>query len=302
MRENTELRHTELHTLEERYFERMAGSLGDKARLLEYLPKVTETKVPRVLDVGAGGGEFANELSKLGYDVTALDASDDAIMRMRSNFPLLTTAKFLANHADELGEGSFDVVICSSILHEVFSYGDDIHNAGHISSIGRAFEAFERLLVRGGVLLIRDGVLPDNWDDEGTVTLGREGKAEDVKAYLDMCPFANGVAYGRQGTLVRLTEVEAGIYSGNLRSLMEFAYTYTWGVDSFPRETQELYGVMTLSQYSAYLEINGFKVETAYSYLQPGYATHLVNKLALDINGVIDDWPASNAIWVARKP
>jgi len=296
------VRQTELPTLEPRYFERMAYSIGDKQKLLSYLPPILDkTKAPRILDVGAGGGEFSNALIELGYDVVALDASDEAIMRMRKSFPGLTTAKYLANHVDELGHASFDVVICSSLCHEIFSYGDDIHGPGHISSLERAMKAFYYVLRAGGRLLIRDGVLPANWEQEGTIEVITEDGKSAVKEYLRLCPFANGKAYGGAGRLVNLSHQAGATYHGNVRSLMEFGFTYTWGIESYPRETQELYGVMTLIEYANFIEDQGFTIAKAYSYLQEGYTANLRKKVELYVGEDFNKWPASNAIWVAVK-
>lgn len=290
------------HKLESRYFERMAQSMGDKARILNYLPEVVAGKAaPRVLDVGAGGGEFANALVELGYDVTALDANEDAVNRIRSRFPKVTTATLLANQATQLGAGMFDAVICSSILHEVFSYGDTFRGPGHVSSLSRAFDAFHYVLKPGGVLVIRDGVLPENWEDHGSITLLDGHEPSSVFTYLDMCPFANGVAHGDMGNAVSLTWDGEKTFKGNVRSLLEFAYTYTWGLDSYPRETQELYALKTLDEYADFLTGHGFDVELKESYLQSGYSTHLQTMMLLDVNGENNAWFDSNALWVARK-
>lgn len=287
--------------LEVRYFERMASSLGDKSRLLKYLPPIVDPQnPPKILDVGAGGGEFANALSLLGYYVVALDASEEATNRIGSKFSNLETICALANHTHDFGTNEFDVIICSSVLHEVFSYGDNIHSRGHISSIVRALDSFKQALKPGGKLLIRDGVLPDNWEETASVQLLGDVPSSVVHTYLDMCPFSNGSAYGNQGTLVSLTESENKTFVGNVRSVLEFSYTYTWGLDSYPRETQELYAVMTLNEYKELLESLGFKVDTAFSYLQPGYPEHLNGVLDLKVKGEPAEWFDSNAIWVAE--
>lgn len=301
MREALEVQAEHPH-LEERYFDRMARSMGDKAKLLRFLPPVIEGEVaPRVLDVGAGSGDLSNTLSELGYDVTALDASDDAIMRIRKNFPNVTTATLLANQTHELGIGVFDAIICSSILHEVFSYGDSIHRAGHYSSLKRAVESFHAALKPNGVLLVRDGVLPDNWAEEGTVTLLDGHEDSSVELYLKMCPFANNGVNTSLGSLVSLTKVGEKTFQGNVRSLLEFAYTYTWGLDSYPRETQELYAVKTLNEYSEFFEDNSFDVIYTESYLQEGYPTHLATQMSLKVEGSPSEWFDSNAIWISRK-
>jgi len=289
-------------TLEERYFQRMADSLGDKTRIFQHLPPVTDpTNPPHVLDVGAGGGEFADALTQLGYKVSALDANEDAVNRLQFRYRKLEVLHALANHAQDFGANKYDAVICSSILHEVFSYGDDVHKAGHLSSLRRALQSFHAALKPGGVLIIRDGVLPDNWNHPARVQIVDKTDIPAVHEYLKLCPFANGTAYDKQGHMVWLTETTNHWFAGNARSVMEFAYTFTWGIDSYPRETQELYGVLTLNGYKNMLTEQHYQVEQAYSYLQPGYPAHLEGKLVLEVDGQPAEWFPSNAIWVARK-
>lgn len=297
-----DIRKTELPELEERYFTRMASSVGDKSRLLQYLPPILDENFPpKILDVGAGGGEFAYSLATMGYDVTALDASDEAVERINFKYSSLKTIQALANHTHDFGLEKYDVIICSSILHEVFSYGDNIHKAGHVSSLNRALESFYKALKPGGTLLIRDGVKPDNWEQEASFTLLEGHEVSSVFKYLEMCPFANGAAYGSQGRLVQLNQTGDKTFIGNVQSVMEFAYTYTWGLDSYTRETQELYAPLTLDEYVQLLETNGFHVTTSFSYLQPGYPTNLDSKMVLEVEGKPAEWFDSNAIWVANK-
>jgi SAM-dependent methyltransferase len=291
----------ETHRLEERYFERMAKSLGDKLQIVEQLPTPTDSYSPKVLDIGAGGGEFAHALTELGFTVTALDASADAVEHMKTNFPKLHAVQLLANHAEELGLESYDAVICSSILHEVFSYGDDERGRGDYNSLTEALKAFNTVLKPGGVLVIRDGVRPRYWNDTATVTV-LNGDDEAVTAYLNQCPFANGSIPGAIGRLVELTKERDGSYTGNLRSVYEFYMTYNWGVENYHREAHELYGVLSLDQYASLLDYVGFKVELAKSWVQPGYVEHLPKKVRLMTAEGFNRWPETNALWVARKP
>ena len=286
--------------LEERYFERMAKSLNDKARLLEYLPPVTADYSPRVLDVGAGGGELSDVLSKMGYTVTALDTNKDALDRITERFPDVAVLNALANHVTDFGV-KFDAIICSSILHEVYSYGDDVHRMGHVSSLGRAFTAFYEVLNEGGRLLVRDGVRADDWDDFGFVEILDDDETA-VTDYLRMCPFANGDAYGKNGFLLGLSRVGDRKFAGTLRSCMEWAYTYNWSRESYPREAKELYGVLTLDDYAKYAETFGFITLHKEAYLLDGYVTGLKDKVRLlDADGNERQWFNSNAIWVYEK-
>lgn len=227
---------TGYHALESRYFQRMDNSAGDKSRLIKYLPPIVDpSNPPHVLDVGAGSGSFAHILSLLGYDVTALDASEDALNEIQFRYNDLHVLNALANHTHDFGKEQFDVIIASSLLHEVFSYGDDVHKAGHISSLSRALNSFKEALKPEGLLLIRDGVKPENWKESASFELLAGHENSSVNLYLEMCPFANGIAYGDAGSLIRLTNTENSTWVGNVQSVMEFAYTYTWGLDSYPR-------------------------------------------------------------------
>lgn len=288
------------HALEERYFERMAVSLGDKMKIVEQLPAVTNDYSPKVLDIGAGGGEFAHALSELGYTVTALDANRDSIEHIRQNFPEITTKWSLANYADDFVSNFYDAVVCSSILHEVYSYGDDERDPGDLKSVETALKSFLHVLKPGGVLVIRDGVKPRGWSDSATVRIVN-GDDEAVRLYLEQCPFANAAIPGVTGKTVQLTQLKLGLWSGNLRSAYEFYMTYNWGVENYHREANELYGIMSLSEYSSLLQYVGFELVSAESWVQPGYSEYLPKKVQLLTSDGVNRWPDTNALWVARK-
>ena len=57
--------------------------------------------------------------------------------------------------------------------------------------------------------------------------------------------------------------------------------TYNWGVENYPREAQELYGVFTLGEYEAFIASFGFTVEKSESWIQEGYLKNLPEKVYL---------------------
>lgn len=270
------------------YYERMASSVGDKARLL---PFVTGS---RILEIGFGGGELLDILSDDGYDVYGLDASPISEAKVLHKAYGVHTAEA---YADEIGEhwGNkfFDSVILSSVMHEVFSYGN--RNGKHKHSVQAVIDTLDSIrnsLVPGGRLVLRDGVLATNWSDKVYMKMLNDDIA-GVEAYLRLQPFKDRVS---------LTRVDEDTYFGTLESVEAFAYTYTWGEAALPRESQELFGLFTLNGYQDILWENGFKVVHAEEYVQQGYIDALSPKIELtDESGEPVSFPPTNAIWVAER-
>ena len=91
----------------------------------------------KVLDVGCGGGILAEALSKLGAQVTGIDASEQTIgvAQNRSNavgsdvsYYQTTIEEFIANKPEE----KFDVITCLEMLEHVPSPGEIIKTCSTI--------------------------------------------------------------------------------------------------------------------------------------------------------------------------
>lgn len=285
-------------TQDDTYFERMASSIGDKARLLPL------TEGTRVLDVGAGGGEFAEMERLRGAHVTALDGSRVAIGRIVEKFPHVDVLHADASTIhDRFGADEFDTVVCSALMHEVFSYGTPATGGYSLTAVDQVIDSISTVLKTDGVLLIRDGVMPHDWDRQVTIETV-PGATSDVLAfflwYAQQAPYFNTT--GDQRT-VHLTIGDDGrSLTGNLASAMEFLYTYTWGWAPSERETKELYGVFPLTDWWAVLTEHGFAVEFSEEYVQPGYVEYLSARARIvDESGVEVPWPSTNMIVKARK-
>lgn len=270
------------------YYKRMASSIGDKARLI---PFVTGK---RVLEIGFGGGELMDILDADGYEVYGLDASEVSVGKMADKS---YSERVKEGFADEINAhwyaGFFDTVILSSVLHEVFSYGNRGDKDKHsLDAIRNTLIVIMESLNPGGKIIIRDGVLAENWDDKTTITMLNQD-VQGVKDYLDLQPFKERVS---------LSRIDEYSFLGNLESATSFAYTYTWGEKALPRESQELFGVMTQKEYCAMLEDSGFSVTHHEEYVQQGYVTALSEKLLLTNSaGEQIPFPPTNAVWVAVK-
>lgn len=274
------------------YFDRMASSLGDKINLVPFL-------VPgNVLDVGAGGGELAEYMRReqSSGDVHAIDGSTESVARMKQNFPSVKSTQLMVDELlGHFGANSFDNIVCSSILHEVYSYG-----GYDIEKVYTALHDFYQMLRPGGRLIIRDGVMPTGHDEDVVLNFVHEDSDNEFHDFLlrykEIAPF-----YGDE---VAVKEYDNGKVLCDYRSAMELLYTYTWGMGSIEREALEVYGVMTQRDYVDSVQRAGFMdVVESRQYLQPEYVTHLENKV--NITDPIFDlpvsFPSSNMIIVAEK-
>lgn len=270
------------------YYERMASSIGDKARLLPFV------KGEKVLEIGFGGGELLDILDDTGYEVYGLDASPISESKVLQKAYGIRTKEAYANEIGEHWKNSFfNSVILSSVIHEVFSYGN--RNGQYKRSLMPVSETLESIydsLMPGGRIIIRDGVQASNGEEKVTLKM-LNGDVAGVKNFLDLQPFKARIS---------LTQISDDTFLGTLESVQSFAYTYTWGEEALARESQELFGILPLKTYGEFIEAHGFKLVHSEEYVQQGYIDALSPKIEiLDEEGNSVDFPPTNAIWVAEK-
>lgn len=264
--------------LEPRYFQRMAASIGEKARILPWLAG------DRILDVGAGGGELASAMADTGRHVWALDAADNSLTRLRHR----PGVHVLRGFADEIGQRvargfTFDTIVCSAVMHEVYSYGTSTGSAGY-TAVRETVAALREVLTPGGRLIIRDGVMPVRPRDPAMVTVPDD---ELVSDYLALSPHPE----------LRLHRTGVRTWTGTRHAVAEMLFTVTWGRESLHREALERYQLYTLDDYRTALA--GFTARHADAVIQPGYRDALRDYGVFDGG---DPWfPATNGLWVFDK-
>jgi SAM-dependent methyltransferase len=93
-----------------------------------------------LLEVGCGKGQIARELMRAGYDVTAIDASDEAVEVTSALGVNALQADFLEYDG---AAGPFDVIFFGRSLH-------------HIHPLGKTVERARSMLKPGGKLLMEE--------------------------------------------------------------------------------------------------------------------------------------------------
>ncbi|TPW75697.1 methyltransferase domain-containing protein [Schumannella soli] len=264
--------------LEPRYFARMAAALGDKARVLEHV------RSGHVIDAGAGGGELAAMLARLpGVDVTALDLAEESLARLRDDGTFAVQQRELGADRDPLTARPASTIVFSAVLHEVYSYATAPW-AAHERALAQA----RATLAPGGVVIIRDGVMPER-PDEPAELHGRDDAL--VERYLALSPFA--------ASETRLERTRPGVWSGTRHAVSEALCTLTWGAASLPREALERFELATLDGYATLLGRAGLRVIHREATTQPGYREHL-DAAGWSADGPDGPWfPPTTGLWVA---
>ena len=136
----------------------------------------------RVLDIGTGPGFYAIILAARGYDVTAVDFSENMLAEARRNAGALAEKidfRQMDAHALDFPDGSFDVIVTRNLTW-------------NLSDPFRAYKDWLRVLRPGGAALIFDadwyGYLVDAdkqraWDEDRENV--RRTAHEDHDAYPD---------------------------------------------------------------------------------------------------------------------
>lgn len=266
------------------YYDNMALAKEDKNRLLDYaLPG-------KLIDVGCGDGQLLAEAVSQGFEAVGCDASPTSLKRVPAGL------KTLAIYADELPQyfekNSVDTIIASSVLHEVFSYGN--RNGNHQRSfyaLESTLQGFHAVLKPGGRLIIRDSVIQPDRFLAATVALDDEAM-ELVWDYLQWNPYQQ----------LNFHHLGSNLFAGTREALTAFLFTCTWGRGSLEREALERNALTTLEGYEKLLSKQNFLCETSFSYLQSGYLETLDTRMKLmSASGQELTLADSNAIWVAQK-
>lgn len=277
------------------YYERMHRSLKDKFQLLAYLPKNTD----HVIDVGGADGAMASKIKSMQVSkIDVVDAAKEAIKKIEH----IDGIRAIHAYADEIDDEDkmpdldpVDAIIASSVIHEIFSYGNREGNRGKISNVDEFFAAAHDRLRVGGRLLIRDGIRPLG---EATQAMVIENGSEYVKKFKKASPFVTqGEHIDDPDRVINVKVKDNGAITGSRSSLFEILFTWNWGEESFDREVLEFYGVFTKDEMIGLGAKHGFFLVDHYSYIQKEY-TRIWNEKGVRLSF---PYPDTNALWIFEK-
>ena len=306
------------------YMKAMASSQDDKAGLLSY------GKGPVWVDIGPADGPTLEIAQKMGPKkgikrILAIEISLEAIkaLNKRKAIQGLSLVTAIRGDACELREllreegiVSADTIVFSSILHEIYSYSLKDGRRFNLDSVKDALREGLLALSGGGRLLIRDGVIPENGEENQILELSGETNKEVFDYFVRNFPGRDLSAAYR--TIDEDSQNQLWRIIIKRKDAMEFLFKLTWcwrpefNPCTFWDEVKEQYGVLTRKGYLGLLyeianeqmitikEISLPKEEQ--SYLQPGYVNNLKGKARLlDLEGNEVSLPDSNMRMVIER-
>lgn len=221
------------------YLNRMTLSYNVSSK--KYLPLLVNGN--KILDVGCGSGILLKELSNYGFNVKGIDINNNAIEVCQKEGYNVENLSLYDIHE------KFDTIIFSSVLHEFSSY--DIDKPFTELPIVNAIRQAHSLLNTNGQLIIRDGIKANY--GKTYITAKNNDVIKAFCKYVSDTPtiFTN-----------RIYNINDRTIFADKDLLKEFMYTYTWGPNSYAREVQEQYGILTQSEWLYYIKRAGYRINT----------------------------------------
>jgi len=236
----------------------MDASMADKVR--DIGPHI---RPGRIVDKGCGTGSLLTHLSELFGDSQIIGMDLSSEMRRMSeglHYHNHNVAIVAGNIIEQrFPQGSLSTVIYSSVMHEIYSY-----NGYDRDQVRLALANTRKELARGGRLIIRDGIKPDNFEAKTWMRADDETKerfyrfAHDFKGKST----APGIAF-EERVIGGVTWLCLSLHDAN-EFLSKKDYLANWAI-----ECNEEFGVFTKAQWIGELEAAGYRVVQCTSYMNP---------------------------------
>ena len=266
------------------YVNSMAKSANDKsAKIIPILREALTKRKGNILDLGAGGGELTKSLLSLAEEfkvkIFAVDRDPRMISILKEKFGGQKNVKVVQTAAEnlKLKRGfallerhgfltGFGAVVCSSILHEVFS------ERKNIEDVRLVLKNIYNCLLPNGILAIRDGIKPPSETDRVLIQPLKSELFERFQKIINRmeAPWLKIHDYLNP----RRTRLFLALSKENA---YELAVKYQYPEINWPVEMKEKFGFWTKEKAKSILEETGFEIIQLESYLLP-YFTQMFSK------------------------
>lgn len=265
----------------------------------------------RVADMGMGSGEGSAALAALypSLEVTGVDLDPEMVARATAKHRHENLRFVVGDIAEPVfGDGSLDGIFDSSVLHHVTTFGGYDHEAA-----ARCLAVQARALARGGVLVVRDFLLPERADEEvflelRTLDEGRPG-GSDV-AVLERASREHRSLAPRPGFPVARVEATDALplpdgwarFRLSLRHAVEVVLRKDYR-DDWEAEIKEEYTYFDRARFEEVMASLGLRVLASSPLRNPWIVRHrFEGKVVLRaLDGALLDHPATNYVIVGER-
>ncbi|WOO36859.1 class I SAM-dependent methyltransferase [Anaerocolumna sp. AGMB13020] len=281
---------------EETYLNTMNQSIDYKKIILEYLTG------DKIIDIGPGGGALMDLIEDNAPDkqVIGIEIAQNVLDNLKRK-KQLEDKKWEVMYGDALNlsqymdKNSVDTIIFCSILHELFSYIEYEGKKFNYDTLAAAFISAFDILRPGGRIIIRDGIMTEDKEEQRIIRFLSKDGMEFLKRYAE----------DFKGREINYKVIGHNEVILPINDAMEFLYTYTWGEKSYIHEVNEQFGYFTPLGFENFItEVLGNKAKIIIlkHFLQEGYTIALSQKIEFyDINRNAVRLPDSTCLVVIEK-
>ncbi|MFH1678834.1 MAG: FAD-binding protein, partial [Candidatus Omnitrophota bacterium] len=250
------------------------------------------SKGEAIIELGCGGGAVITILEKEfpEADIFGVDYNGYMVKTAIKNHPKATFfVRDIVHWGDfYLFENKFNSVVIGSTLHEIVSfYGLEYGLEYRLKEAGKVINKAHKMLKEDGILVIRDGIKPDEGRKEIEVSFKTDfASAQFLKFAEDFEPWK-----------IKYNELENGNVKVSSEDFYEYLIKYIYDKPySWKDEVKEAFGNFTCAEYRKILgELFDIVYETRY------ILPFLEDKWNDDIEVIKGGFPESHILLAARK-
>ena len=261
-----------------RYFVNIIKKLQEKQQYDNILEEVFEKKSNdkiKILDYGCGSGLLTSIIAEefSNAEVVGYDQSLEMIEIARERF-FNKNLQFVVN-IRELQPHSYDYIILSSVLHEVYS------QSGYLPTIPAFLASLEFFLKPNGYIISRDNYVSNstgaNFIKMRFIHSGMTQRAIDfINKLMPLTP--SRIKMHLAGLCI---DKNTNTIFGGERVVLEFLNKFTWGEESLSRESQECLFCFSPSDWTNIVPSH-FKIVAQYNYTDTSYLGYLAELVQIN--------------------
>ncbi len=268
------------------YQERMSLNIEKKLDFIKYINEFKNKDDLIILDFGCAEGTLTKVIAEsfIKSTIYGYDIHEESIKNANKKNKI-NNNYFVCELNCEI---KYDIIILSSICHEIISYHDNKTNA-----LSDFFKYIKTLLKDDGKIIIREGFKFEEIDNEVTKFKLLPEKIDESKQVLNYI-----LNHSQFKNYYNSIKIDKEYIYGNINSLIEFFNKQTWGLESLPREAQEIVNCLSLSEWENEINSSNLKIILNNVTTDDTYFQYLNKFVEIDNN---EKWPTKFWLVIEKR-